>query len=473
MKRFAIIVISLITVVLSNAQNNPNPAQENRSGEKPQVSGQYKFQISVDNQRDSIGILQLNQRLDQMSRRSGNRGLGKTILTALESSATQRTVNASSNLISLGVNLIVAEMQKNSKNFESWSKAKQQQCTYTRDLSSEEQIDDFYYLPSTNGALDPRNMKFNGFTCRNYISVDSAKTNNAQHPANGASKKSEPVEIGHDAFYISCSLRTDSLGIAHMANHSKFLLNVDSLIFYPRYCNIPNINGRKADETFDFNQLANLEFQIKVKISSSWINEAVMVTSDQQLGEFTILAKISKEMLDSNGAFVYNGKDGKTLGAVSIAGDCFVVPRSFVGTVDTPVWGTGQYKLNMEVSESCQLNASYYQIEGVGNGEAVSFANLPGYKRWNKDIWKTEWKSMSKRNPGDSFGKNLWKAIKTAYIDDNWVKELVDPVATSLYQEEATRLNKLFHIDSTTAPTTSTGTSAQASAPNAVAGPMH
>lgn len=261
MKRLAIIYLSLLSVVAISAQDQPS---------KHEVNGKYKFQISVVNQRDSTGILDLNQHIDNLSRRASNRGLGTAILNSLTSSVTQRTINASSNLVSLGVSLIVEQMQKNSKNFESWSKAKQQQCTYTKDLSSEEKIDDFYYLPSTEGALDPRNMKFNGFKCRNYIAVDKSDS------------------IGHDAFYISCSLRADSLGVAHMANHSKFMLNVDTLIFYPQYCNIPNIDGRKASESYDFDKFSDLTFQMKVKVTSSWINEAVMVTSDQQLGEFTI-----------------------------------------------------------------------------------------------------------------------------------------------------------------------------------------
>jgi hypothetical protein len=448
MNRFIIIALSLMTAVTLSAQEKPDAAQNGQSGIKQEVSGQYKFQISVDNQHDSIGIQKLNQRLDQLSRQSGNRNLGKTIKLALGTGVTQRTVNATSNLVSFGVNWIVSQMQKNSKNFESWSKAKQQQCTYTRDLSSEDKIDDFYYLTSTNGALDPHNIKFNGFTCRNYISVDSVNNRSKGEAGNDKLEKKpgQKNEIGHDAFYISCSLRKDSLGIAHMANHSKFMLEVDSLIFYPKYCNIPNINGRKASESFDFKQFSNMEFQIKVKITSSWVNEAVMVTNDQQLGEFTIIARISNEVLD-DGVFIYNGKNKKTLSAVSISGDSFMVPRSFVGTVDTPIWGTGQYVLHMEVSESSQLNASYYKIEGIGNGEAVNFANLPGYKRWDKNVWKTEWKSMNERKSGDSFWKNAWKAVKTAYVDDNWVKELVDPIATSIYQEETKELKKLFKLD--------------------------
>jgi hypothetical protein len=270
--------------------------------------------------------------------------------------------------------------------------------------------------------------------------------------------------IGQDAFFVACSLRQDSLGIAHMVNHSKFYLQVDSLVFYPKYCNIPNINGRGADETFTFDQFSNLEFQFKVTLTSSWINEAVMVYKDQELGEFVISAKITSDMLDKDGKFFYDGKSAKTLQAVTINGDSFIVPRSYIGTSDASIWGTGQYKLNFEISESCQLNSKHYlkntPIDKVGNAEAVSFANLPGYKSWQKEVWQTEWHRMNTRQNNTSFFKNVWTAIKTAYLGDNWVKELVSPAATVIYLEETKQLNKLFNLDATAGATTGTNSAA-------------
>jgi hypothetical protein len=60
---------------------------------------------------------------------------------------------------------------------------------------------------------------------------------------------------------------------------------------------------------------------------------------------------------------------------------------------------------------------------------------------------------MNERKAGDSFLKSAWKAVKTAYVDDNWVKELVDPVATSIYQEETKELKKLFNLDEVSSTT--------------------
>jgi hypothetical protein len=477
--------LSLIALhaTAENPDNKSGATSANGGESRHEVIGQYKYQISVDYINDADGLSALNNKIDEITAaRNSNRGFFKDLGKSYESTITQKTINASSNLVELGVNLIVNQIQKNSKNFESWSKAKQKECSYTQTLSDKEQIEDFYYQPSTQGALDPRNLKFKGFSCRNYLEVNDS-TAVAQKPHSMSENNASSVKslqnnlggknteqghfrtgIGQDAFFVACSLRQDSLGIAHMVNHSKFYLQVDSLIFYPKYCNIPNINGRGADETFTFDQFSNLEFQFKVTLTSSWINEAVMVYKDQELGEFVISAKITSDMLDKDGKFFYDGKSAKTLQAVTINGDSFIVPRSYIGTSDASIWGTGQYKLNFEISESCQLNSKHYlkntPIDKVGNAEAVSFANLPGYKSWQKEVWQTEWHRMNTRQNNTSFFKNVWTAIKTAYLGDNWVKELVSPAATVIYLEETKQLNKLFNLDATAGATTGTNSAA-------------
>lgn len=502
MKHLAILGVSFLSCIALQATDKPDsqsgaaPAADGQG--KQEVMGQYKYQIAVDYMNDADGLTALNNEIDYITNaRNANRGIGREIADSYKSTVTQKTVNATSNLIELGVNLIVGQLQKNSKNFESWSKAKQKECTYTQKLSDKEQIEDFYYQTSTQGALDPHYLKFKGFSCRNYIEVTDSnavaqRMNELQGkggaPGQAKSGKNLPGNkdgkmddsghyrsgIGQDAFYVACSLRSDSLGIAHMVNHSKFYLNVDSLIFYPEYCNIPNVNGRSAKESFSFDQFSNLEFQFKVTLTSSWINEAIMVYKDQELGEFIITAKITNDMLDENGRFYFDGKNPKTLQAVTINGDSFIVPRSYIGSNDASIWGTGQYKLNFEITESCQLNSKHYlkdvPIDKVGNGEAVSFANLPGYKSWQKEVWQSEWHRMNTRQTNNSFFKNVWTAIKTAYLGDNWVKELVSPAATVIYLEETKQLNKLFDLDSTaTVTATPTAGATVGAAPGASA----
>ena len=444
MKRLLILCFLSLTFAFVWADD----AQKGKESKQPvAMMGNYKYQVVVTSQDDSEVIIRNNMLIDNMqnSQKRGWNELGRSIENAYKSALTQKTVNATSNLISLGVNYATTLMQKNSKDFESWSKMKFQQCTYKKDLSSQETIDDFYYMTSVNGALDPRDLKFNGFVCKNFIEVQ--QRGGADSP-----------RMGHDVFYVSCKLRTDSLGIAHLTNHSKFMLEVDSLAFYPKYCNIPNVTPKKANDVFSFDACTNLEFEMRVKVVSSWINEAIMITSDKQLGEFVIRAKINKDALTVVGndtLFVYNSKDQKTKDLVSIVGESFIVPRSYVGTASEPLWGTGQYKLAIEVTESCQLEAKHYmtpeyiKIEEVGNGRAVNFANLPGYKMWNKAVWQEEWRTMKQRKASDSFMTNVWKEIKTAYLGTNWVKELVDPAVTQILQYETMELKELFDLNAT------------------------
>ena len=77
----------------------------------------------------------------------------------------------------------------------------------------------------------------------------------------------------------------------------------------------------------------------------------------------------------------------------------------------------------------------------------MNFASLPGYKMWNKAVWKEEWRTMKARKSSDSFMTNVWKEIKTAYIGTNWVKELVDPAVTQILMYETNELKDLFDLN--------------------------
>lgn len=461
MKQFLSIILTLATISVW--------AQDNSPRENDKVWGNYKYQIIVGSNPENT-VESVNEYIN--SNQGNTRGwadLGTAISTAYKSSITQKTVNATSNLLSLGVSYVTALVQKPSKDFESWAKTKEKQCTYKNDLDkkdwdlpSNEIIDDFYYRPSTNGALDPRDLKFNGFSCRNFIETQGKNPSSQQD----TTKKDRP-RIGRDVFYVSCKLRTDSLGKAHLVNHSKFLLELDSLAFIPKYCNIPNNTPKLNSDAFNFDAYTNLEFEMRIKVLSSWINEAIMITTDYQLGEFIIRAKIDESTLQTigeNRVFIYDKNNPKINEKVNIIGESFIVPRSYVGTTanNEQLWGTGQYKLEITVSQTCQLNADYYlkeeqkdksvlvKIDEVGNGRAINFANLPGYKKWNKDIWKEEWRTMEHRKSNDPFLTNVWKEIKTAYWGDNWVKELADPAVTQLLLHETKELQGLLNLDANT-----------------------
>lgn len=392
------------------------------------ITAQRKYQIIVENEKRAKIIQETNEKLlalQESSRDETQRGLLLDLLWQGFSSAfKQKTVNASSNLVSMGLNY-VTEAFKSDR--EKWYKRAQQECYYNQKLSSESKIDDFYALPSTKGAMDPENLKFEGFGCKNYIEVGNTRE-------------------GVGVFYIFCKMRRDSVGLRHIINHSKFLVEVDSLLINPRYCNLPNDSSGSADNRFSFEKRDNLRLELKVRLYSSWINQATMIANDQQLGEFTVSVEVDKNKLNKDGYFVYdkNDKDFKKL--VSIDGDSYIVPRSFTGTTDgvsyQPTWGTGQYRIEMEVSEQCSIVDSFYQIRESGNGKAVAYADAtPGKKKWDKAKWKVEWKEMNARRKSTPFFKNVWNCIISAFEGTSWVATLTDPATTALYTWETQKLD--------------------------------
>lgn len=392
---------------------------------------QRKFQILVKNvERESI-IRSSNEQMQEQQTAAKERAIGafgNLLWSSYSSSIIQKTVNATSNLVSLGVNYL-AESIKGERS--QWYKTAKEQCHFNQVLSAESSIDDFYAAPSVKGAMDPENLKFEGFGLKNYIEL-------ADEPGQGV-----------NVFYIFCRMRRDSVGISHIVNHSKFLVEIDTLAFIPKYCNLPNDPTGGADVRFSFDKRKDLQLTLKARIYSSWMNQATMITNDEQLGEFTIHVKVDAKMLDSNGQFIYKKGDPAYQRLVSIEGDSYIVPRSYTGTTDAlnyqPSWGTGQYRIEMEVSEDCAIVDSYYQIREAGNGEAVAAADATkGKTKWDKAKWKTEWTAMKQRRKGDSVWKNAWNCIVQAYKGTSWVATLTDPAATSLYSYETTKLNEAF-----------------------------
>ena len=93
------------------------------------------------------------------------------------------------------------------------------------------------------------------------------------------------------------------------------------------------------------------------------MNEIVQLHKDQELGEFNINIPVEQDMLDSKGflRYVRNAGDAP---AYKVVGESFIVPRSFMGYRDENdnyrnSWGTGEYKLSIELRETCDLTDNY------------------------------------------------------------------------------------------------------------------
>lgn len=433
MKKTVSMFLLLLIAGMISAQNVKRPMGKPGNGQ-PQAA-QRKYQIIVENEKNAKKVQDTNDRLlalQESSRAVAQRGLfGDLLWQAFTSSFKQKTINATSNLVSLGLSYLQEALKSDR---EKWYRRAQQQCYYNQLLSAETKIDDFYALPSTKGAMDPENLKFEGFGCKNYIEM--------------MDKSREGVGV----FYIFCKMRRDSIGLRHIINHSKFMVEIDSLVINPKYCNLPNDSTGSADSRFDFEKRDNLNLELKVRFYSSWMNQAAMITNDQQLGEFTVSIKVDKHKLNSQGLFIFDKNDPDFEDLISIDGDCYIVPRSYTGTSDAtsfqPTWGTGQYRVEMEVSERCTIVDSYYQIRESGKGAIVAAVdatpdgdrkNAEKWK-WDKAKWQVEWKAMNVRRKGDSFFDNAWKCIVSAYKGNGWMATLTDPLTTALYTWEAQKL---------------------------------
>lgn len=424
MRALIIIVLTLLSVTNIFAQDSANGQTNGK-----QVTVAAKYEIYLSEYTDSMEVKATTDKIGEAS--GQKRGFFSTLLSIYAPGLVSKTTTATTSVI----NLLIESMKGERKE---WLQAAQQQCTFTKSLAQQVKKDDFYCLPSTKGALDPSNIKFNGFACRSYkeCTDDSLRGQ------------------GREEFLVYCKLRTDSVGIASIVNHSKFLVEIDTLMFDPFYCMLPyDTITRSQIMPFDFDKRKDLTFQLDVKIYSSWINEAIMITTDQLLGEFSIKASIKKENLNENNIFVYSGANDSILqkdGVVSVTGDCFLVPRSFTGTPDGTTagrsWGTGEYRVEMTVTETCQIENSYYQK-----------GDRDDKQDWDKEKWKPEWQTIKGKRNTAKLLKNIGNTVVSTYKGtDGWLQVFTEPVITTISESETATLNKFLDIE-TSATTTSAG----------------
>lgn len=441
-------------------------SQPSTNGPKPEMEQtQRVYRVFVNNETSPECIQARNDSLAKRGVRS--RGglltdLGLAVATGYTNILVQKTMNAASNVLDLAVKYLSAWIHKNRQEREEWLKAAHLHSRFERKLATEICIDDFYYEPSTSGALDPMNMKFNGFGCKCALCPSDFLRPDARHPQKEEVDAEELLE-----FYVSCKVRQDSMGLNHIANHSKFYVEVNQLVFDTRHTSLPNdsIPGKKL-RPFDFNGRKDLTFTLNVKVFSSWVNEAIMLTDNQQIGEFNIVAHIDTNDLNEDGIFVYDRE--KHGGKVSVTGDCFMVPRSYTGTADAPSWGTGQYRLEMTILETCNVNENWYKRPMPSKSGPIADGK-PSKKmktKWDNAKWKPEWEEMKSYRKEPSVWNSLWRSITTAYIGKDWVQELVSPLVTTVVAQEKVTLTKLLF------PNGSTAGASGGTTPNSATSPM-
>ncbi len=346
---------------------------------------------------------------------------GSNTFSAYRSQFSDKLTSTSASIITLGINFLYDKLASHRQD---WMQAIQKECTYTKKLAMQTEIVDFYKEPSTQGALDPANIVFSGFGCRQFVETN-------------VGDRQDTLTV----FYIYCNLRTDEIGCQRITNHSKFEVEVDSIYFDPYHSNLPNDSVVDAQNSikFDFSKRKDLSLSLTANFTSSWMNEAIQINKDVQLGEFKVNVRIDEEDLRDS-VFTYkrsreaNSRKGQK---VSVTGDCFIVPRSYVGTLDgtafTNAWGTGQYKLEMQLSESCNINQEYY-MEKQTQTHASDSNNKKGKKskeKWN-DNWKEEWKIIKKRKTATSLFCNMKDAVVTEWKGKEWITTIIEPISTAI-----------------------------------------
>lgn len=289
-----------------------------------------------------------------------------------------------------------------------WTEMRMKECVFVDSMQSVKGQTDFYRSPSVYGPLDPSNMDFDGITLNAY-------------------------RDGKHVLMLICHI--DTACFSEIFLHSKFRLVLDSLAFYPYNSFLPNLsidttflfkegktNKKLLDywctiRQFDFNEQQKTIVHVSLDITSSWINDLTQVFHDVSLGTFYVDIPIQKQSLKDS-VFVYSRATAlaNEKPTIDLQGSSFVVPRSFM-PVDAshPSWGTGEYKIKITLSETCQFN--------------------PNGKRAKK--WHHDYKLLKKlQNAGKSPNDYLKHIITTLHDQDNMIlKATYGPGVNNILKE--------------------------------------
>ena len=301
-------------------------------------------------------------------------------------------------LISIVVNEIFSISKYKKQQRANWETMIRNECNYTDSILSIQGNTDFYSENSFYGPLDPSNLNFDGITLTNY-------------------------REGKQFFYVECHI--DTTRIEHLFRHSKFYLVLDSVYFNPYLCHLPNLKANNIDKSkikepkrnlnFSFNDRNKLCVSVDLTLTSSWINEAVMVMQDVELGKFSF--KVDIPSTEEGQPYTYSRATTKD--TIKISGESFLVPRSYMPLADdVRMWGTGEYKVNVKFRESC----SFPPLDDHPSADDEDS---------NSDFnWKDDYKELCKMQDKSSGTKEI---LETMYKQDgNTVaKTVITSVLTS------------------------------------------
>lgn len=293
-----------------------------------------------------------------------------------------------SSFIDLGVNALGNLITKNARQKKEWEEMVKKENIWSTKITSIQDVKDFYRRPSKAGALDPLGMNFDGIGCLRMENSDTV-------------------------FFISCHIDRSKLN--RIVNHSKFELVLDTLIINPLHSNLPNT---QLPLDFSFEERKDFNLSMNIKLTSSWFTDAIELHNGSELGEFNISIPIKKEDVDSLGFIRYFRQEDE-VSKYPIVGESFIVPRSYMGYRDSNdryknIWGTGQYKLEIELREVCDITPEY------------------------RANWKADNKRRKKMIPSDGFFNSIWQTISSQKWDEitkSWVITTISAPANVISKE--------------------------------------
>lgn len=395
MRKIILIFTVLLSLTAVAQPDNGKMPPGNGAGRKnakafnPENVAQFNIIMHTDNNipnKLKAGLEQQNNSLTDTK----TRGFFNDVWQSLRANASTASTTTISGLASTGA-MLIAELFRSKKS--DWTKLVQRENKFTKELFMLQDVNDFYSDISTQGALDPSFMTFDGFEC---IQMRGEKM----------------------VLKLSCHLKTDSLSMMRIIRHSKFELELDELYFNPEICDLPNDSTQQFSERekFSFENRQNLNLRIDADLTSSWINQAIQVYNDQLLGQFYVQVPINKEDLNSEGVFYYKKGSDDNKKDVEIIGESFVVPRSYMGFLDgngnyVDGWGTGQYKMTLRIKETCNITPEFE-------------AN-----------WKTDWKHRKKQRTRPL--QKMWQNIVQTWDNNKqqWITSIIEAPATYVMKD--------------------------------------
>ena len=358
---------------------------------------------------------------------SGNE---RSFLAALSMAGISTASTVMSNIVQKSITGIQSAINRKDTQHEEWLKEKAASNIYADTLRNISQMKDFYDKVSLIGALDPQGMRFSGigfeqkFGDRTVVSMKCSIDDSEEGI-------SEIVNHGKfrlilDELVVNpylCNLPSGEMRRAPGMQRAQGgpQAGTPAMAEGPREMGQPGerpqagehpvmMDGQtprqnaQAQEIqwgrdtvgsgFNFDKRKDLKYSFSIKIRSSWMNQAIQLCTDQVLGEFTFESPIiTKDMVDSiTGEYRYSREEvlarGEAARVITITGTSFLVPRSYIGTVDNggipqDVWSTGEYDVQLALKESCQLTSVY--------------------KNW---MWEDEYAATHQKGKKQSAGKS-------------------------------------------------------------------